>query len=106
MGSHFDKQAHIPNDSQVGVDSAHAYPVFNHNNSVDILQTQTVPSDTLDIHHWGPLIEEVRFLESPLDIQNCAYKGPKSIYITPWIDTLICLGFLPVRSQEPTEINP
>lgn len=106
MGNHFDKQAHIPNDSQVGVDSAHAYPVFNHNNSVDILQTQTVPSDTLDIHHWGPLIEEVRFLESPLDIQNCAYKGPKSIYITPWIDTLICLGFLPVRSQEPTEINP
>lgn len=94
MASHYDKQAHTPNDSQVDTESAHAYPVFNHNDSVDMLCDEAIPSATLNLHHWAPLVEEVQFIETQLDIENCAYKGPKSIFVTPWIDSLIFMGIL------------
>lgn len=97
MANHFDKQAHMPNDSQIGIDCAHAYPVYNENPSVKVLKNEAISPRLLNIHHWSPLVKEVQFLESPKDIQECDYKGPKSIFITPWIDSLILFGILPIR---------
>lgn len=97
MASHFAKQAGVGNDSQVGIDCAHAYPVYNDAPAADRLRRQTISPKRLNIHHWAPLVEEVRFIESKKDIENCAYKGPKSFFIASWIDALILFGFLKIR---------
>lgn len=96
MANHFNKQAFIANDSQIGIDCAHAYPVFNDNDTTKRLKDQAVSPRLLNIHHWSPLVEEVRFIESKKDVQTCIYKCPKSLFITPWIDSLILFGILEI----------
>ena len=96
MANHFEKQAHIPNDSQIGIDCAHAYPVFNENDTTRRLKAQAISPRLLNIHHWSPLVEEIKFIESKKDVQSCAYKGPKSLFVTPWIDALILFGILKI----------
>ncbi len=97
MANHFAKQAGVDSDSQIGIDCAHAYPVYNDAPSAARLRRQTISPKRLNIHHWAPLAEEVRFIESKKDIESCAYKGPKSFFITAWIDALILFGFLKIR---------
>ena len=92
MQCYFDKQSGMPNDAQVGINCAHIYPVFNHNEAVDILKTQTIPSQILNYHHWAMLNQEIEFLETDQDIERFAYRGPRSFYVLPWIETLILFG--------------
>ncbi len=99
MTSHFYDQTRsdalpngTPNDSQVGIDAAHGYFPFNRNDSVDILRRESIPSCTLNAHHWFPLYEEVQFIETPLDVQNAVYHAPKDTMLFPAIETLILFG--------------
>ncbi|MBO4349593.1 MAG: hypothetical protein J6A01_01430 [Proteobacteria bacterium] len=78
-----------PNDSQVDIYSSCGYPRFNHNESVDILKTQIVPSKLLDMHHWSMLREEIALAETDQDIAEFAYRSPNSLYIRSWIESLI-----------------
>lgn len=94
MANHFDKQAHVLNDSQIGIDCAHGYSVYNRNDSVDVLREETIPARLLNIHHWSPLVDEVKLIESEKDINHCIYKGPKSLYVLPWLDALILFGII------------
>ena len=94
MQCYFDKQSGMPNDAQVGINCAHIYPVFNHNASVDILKTQTIPSQILNYHHWAMLTQEIEFLETDQDIERFAYKMPRSFFVLPWIETLILFGMV------------
>lgn len=94
MANHFDKQAHVLNDSQIGIDCAHGYSVYNRNDSVDVLRAETIPARLLNIHHWSPLIDEIKLIESENDINHCIYKGPKSLYVLPWLDALILFGII------------
>ena len=94
MGNHFTRQFDVPNDTQVGADCAHAYPVYNHNESVDLLCREAIPARPLNIHHWSPLVEEIQPVQTALDYQNYDYRGPKSVFIAPWIESLIQFGFV------------
>jgi hypothetical protein len=94
MKNHFQRQFDMPNDSQVGADCAHAYPVYNHNDSVDLLYREAVPAKPLDIHHWSPLVEEVSLAQTERDYQDFDYRGPKSIFLTPWAESLILFGLV------------
>ena len=98
MTSHFYKQSNTPNDSQVGVDCAHGYTVYNHNRSVDVLLDASVSSKTLNIHHWSPLKEEIQLVQTQLDYEQYVYRGPKSMFVLPWIESLIMLGFVHAKS--------
>ena len=82
----------MPNDSQVGIDSAHGYFAFNRNASVDLLRKEAMPSCTLNAHHWMPPYDEVAFCETPLDVQNAVYRAPKDIALFPAIEALILFG--------------
>ena len=66
--------------------------VFNHNESVDVLKTQTIPAQTLNYHHWAMLTQEIEFLETDQDIERFAYKVPRSVFVLPWIESLILFG--------------
>ena len=94
MKNHFQRQFDTPNDSQVGADCAHAYPVYNHNDSVDLLYREAVPAKPLDIHHWSPLVEEISLAQTERDYQDFDYRGPKSIFLTPWAESLILFGLV------------
>ena len=94
MKNHFQRQFDTPNDTQVGADCAHAYPVYNHNESVDLLYREAVPAKPLDIHHWSPLVEEITLVQTERDYQDFDYRGPKSLFLTPWIESLILFGIV------------
>jgi hypothetical protein len=94
MKNHFLRQFDMPNDTQVGADSAHAYPVYNHNKSVDLLYREAIPAKPLDIHHWSLLIDEIQSVQTEHDYQDFDYRGPKSVFITPWIESLILFGLV------------
>ncbi|MBQ9394160.1 MAG: hypothetical protein IJU23_01415 [Proteobacteria bacterium] len=94
----FDVEAHTQNDSQVGIDCAHAWHVYNRNDSVDILRREAMPTCTLRAHHWNPLYEEVVWLETEKDKHFAVYHAPEDIHIVPAIEALILFGRLKLRN--------
>lgn len=98
----FDVEAHTQSDSQVGIDCAHAWHVYNRNESVDILRREAMPSCTLRAHHWNPLYEEVVWLETEKDKHFAVYHAPEDIHIMPAVEALILFGRLKLnKTAEP-----
>ncbi len=94
---HFNTLANIPNDSQIGMDCSHGYCVYNRNPSVDILRRESIPSCTLNAHHWSPLYDEVAFVETQRDVRDAVYHAPKDIHVLPAVEALILFGRLKRR---------
>ncbi len=99
MTYHFDAQAHIDNDSQVGEDCSHGYHVYNRNDSVDILRREMIPTCTLKSHHWYPVYEEITYIETERDVKDAVYHAPMDIHIMPPIEALILFGKVKVKEQ-------
>ncbi len=87
----------LENDSQVGTKCAHAYHVYNRNDSVDLLREEAVPTCTLKIHHWAPIYQEVAFVETPQDAENAVFRFPKDIHVMPAVEALILFGIVPLK---------
>ena len=101
MYSHFLAQAdQVPSDSQVGVDCAHAYPVYFRNASNERLRREAIPSCTLKTHHWSPIVEECAFLTTEQDIRDAVYQVPKDMHIVPAIEALMLFGRIKYKTTE------
>lgn len=97
MRNHYIKQTQDPlNDSQVGEESAYGYFVWNRNKDVDELRRSAIATKTLEAHHWSPLFKDIEFVETGSDRERLVYRGPKDLFIFPWIEGLIMFGNLPI----------
>ncbi|MBQ9243100.1 MAG: hypothetical protein IJ165_07710 [Proteobacteria bacterium] len=101
MTTHFKAQTdQVPSDSQVGIDCAHAYPVYYRNASNERLRREAIHTCTLKTHHWSPIVEEAAFLETEQDVRDGVYQVPKDMQILPAIEALLLFGRIKYKSSD------
>ncbi|MFA5624663.1 MAG: hypothetical protein WC966_06380 [Bradymonadales bacterium] len=101
MRNHYIKQTQDPqNDSQVADHCAYGYFIWNSNDDVDELKHSDIPTRTLEAHHWSTLLRDVEFIETQYDRERLVYRGPKDLFLFPWIEGLILFGKLPLIEDE------
>jgi len=98
------KQAGSPlHDSQVHVYDAVGHPVYTHNRNSKILRTCDMGGAVQRTHHWSPLSDEVKFVQTKRDIDNGTFMCAKDRHIFPWCDVNARFGIIKYVSDDKKE---
>lgn len=89
------KQAGSPlHDSQVHVYDAVGRPIYTHNRNSKILKNCEMGGAIQKTHHWSPLNEEVKFVETQRDVEHGTFLCAKDRHVFPWCDVNARFGFI------------
>lgn len=81
-------------DSQVHVYDAVGKPVYTKNRNAKVLENCDMGGSIQRTHHWSPLFEEVRYVETQKDHEHGMYLCAKDRHIFPWVDVNCRFGFI------------
>lgn len=82
-------------DSQVHVFDAVGHPVYHQNRNGKVLKSCEVgPGAIQRTHHWSPLKEEIKFIQTPRDQKLATFDCAKDRHIIPWVDVNARFGFI------------
>lgn len=86
-------------DSQVHVYDAVGRPVYTKNRNAKLLEYCDMGGSIQRTHHWSPLREEVRHVETQKDEDRGMYLCAKDRHIFPWVDVNCRFGFIKYAVQ-------
>lgn len=90
-------------DSQVHVYDAIGHPVYTLNRNSKILKNCDMGGAIQRTHHWSPLSEEVKFVQTKRDEDQGSFLCAKNRHVFPWVDVNARFGFIKYRKTSETK---
>ncbi len=81
-------------DSQVHVYDAVGRPVYTKNRNAKILEYCEMGGAIQRTHHWSPLKDEVKFVQTSKDIEHGVFLCASDRHVFPWVDVNARFGII------------
>lgn len=81
-------------DTQVLIEDAVGHSTRVTNRNTVVLERCDMGCFPQSTHHWAPLTQEIKFVETPRDLSLGIYQSPKDRLIWPWVEVNARFGRL------------